>query len=188
MNWLSTIIRVAGSQFPVASALVQLQSELDSDALSQRIKRLEDPVSFLQEDVPTVSKLIYEALKSQNSTSLNFDDDFYTRYSRSLAALHSKGLIASKHRLGRHLPIGIAVVDPSYVMYLCALAEDEAKMTHLVDRVDRCKIGEWLDGHQISQELQLPLPVVKACFSIYEAKGYGLCSHEIGRVSYCGNA
>ncbi len=188
MKWLSTVIRVAGSQFPVASAFVQLQSELDSDALSERIKRLEDPVSFLHKDVPAVSKLLYDGLKFRNSANLDFDDEFYTRYSRSLAALDSKGMLSAKHRLGRHLPIGIEVVDPSYVMYLCALAEDGEKMARLVDRVEGCKVGEWLDGHQISEKLQLPLPVVKACFHIYEAKGYGLCTREIGRVGYSGNA
>jgi hypothetical protein len=188
MNWLSKIIRVAGSQFPVASAFVQLQSELDSDALSQRITRLEDPVSFLHDDVPAVSKLLYEKLKSQNSAHLDFDDEFYTRYSRSLAALDSQRMISTNHRLGRHLPIGIQLVDPSYIMYLCALTEDEEKMARLVARVEGCKIGEWLDGHQIAEELQLPVPVVSACFNIYEAKGYGLCTREIGRIGYCGNA
>ncbi|MEQ1751733.1 MAG: hypothetical protein ABL974_20095 [Prosthecobacter sp.] len=181
-------MRVAASQFPVASALVQLHSELDSDALLKRVKKLEDPISFLHEDVPAVSRIIYEKLKSQNSINLSFEDEFYTKYSRSLAALASKGYVKSKHCLGSHLPFGVAVIDHSYTMYLCALFEDAEKMEYLIARVDQCEIGEWLDGNQIFQELQLPLPVVRACFGIYESKGYGLCSREIGRVSYCGNA
>jgi hypothetical protein len=92
------------------------------------------------------------------------------------------------HVLGRQLPIGILVVDFSYIMYLCALVEDSDKMEQLVTKVDKCKVGEWIDGNQLFQELQLPLPVVRASFGIYEAKGFGLCSREIGRVSYCGNA
>jgi len=39
----------------------------------------------------------------------------------------------------------------------------------------------------LAKEIKLPLPVVAACFQIYESKGYGVCSAEIGAVIYCGN-
>jgi hypothetical protein len=188
MNWFSTIVRVAGTAFPVTSALVQLQSELDSDALLTRVKKLEDPISFLHEDIPAVSKLIYESLKSTNSASLNFEDDVYVQFSRSFAALDANRHIKALHRLGRQLPIGIDVVDPSYLMYLCALFEVPDKMEKMIKIVDECKVGEWLDGRAVHNDLQLPLPVVKACFDIYDAKGYGLCSRETDRVTYCGKA
>ena len=51
MNWFFKFVRIAGASFPVASSLVQLQSELDSDELNRRIQKLEDPISNLHEDV-----------------------------------------------------------------------------------------------------------------------------------------
>jgi hypothetical protein len=188
MNWFFTVVRVAGASFPGASSLVQLQSELTSNELAERIRKFEDPISFLHEDVPELSKHLYAELRNRNRTKLEFDDEFYTRFSRPIAALDAKSLIESQHALGRHLPVGIILSDPSYVMYLCALSESSKKMEALVKRVDECKIGEWLDGRKIAEEIELPLPVVADCFQIYESKGYGICSHETGAVNYCGYA
>ena len=58
----------------------------------------------------------------------------------------------------------------------------------LVKRLDDCKIGQWLDGRKLAEEIKLPLPVVAASFQIYESKGYGICSAEVGAVRYCGTA
>ncbi len=35
-------------------------------------------------------------------------------------------------------------------------------------------------------QADLPLPVIKAVFDIYESKGYGLCSKNIGSCNYMG--
>lgn len=189
MDWLFAIIRIAGVAFPVASSLVQLQAELDSKALKERVARLEDPVSFLHVDVPELSRKLYKDLKLKNSDKLDFDQDFYNKYSRALAPLQeSQGYIQGSHAIGKRFAAGIRLVDPSYIMYLCALEEDDVKMEALLKVVDSCKIGEWLDGKRIQVNIDLPLPVIRAVFDIYESKGYGICSKEIRACQYLGKA
>jgi len=89
---------------------------------------------------------------------------------------------------GKSYAAGIRVSDPSYIMYLCALAEDSQKMASLIQEVDECPNGKWLNGKIIQKSLGLPLPVVQAVFDIYETKGYGLCSKEVGASQYMGKA
>jgi len=188
MDWFFSIIRVAGASFPVSSSLVQLQSEIDSKALLERVEKLEDPVSFLHDDVPALSKVIYHKLKSQESTKLLFSDEFYSKYSRPLAVLESHGFVKGCHAIGKRYAAGIRLCDPSFIMYLCAIAEDKNKMQELLKIVDSCEVGKWLDGKKIKADVELPLPVIKAVFDIYESKGYGLCSKTIGAVQYIGKA
>ena len=188
MDWFFSIIRVAGSSFPVASSLVQLQAEIDSKALKERVARLEDPVSYLQEDIPELSRKIYRELKLKNTTELDFEEKFYQKYSRALAALESQGYINGNHAIGKKYAGGIDLVDPSFIMYLCALEEDGVKMETLIKIVENCRVREWLDGKGIQATNHLPLPVVQAVFDIYESKGYGLCSKTIGECKYLGIA
>ena len=117
MDWLLSIVRVAGASFPVASSLVQLNSEIESKALLERVAKLEDPISHLHNLVPELSKHIYEKIKQSNSTSIEFEDDFYKYYSRPLAALESQQLIKGGHAIGKQFAVGLRVADPSYIMY-----------------------------------------------------------------------
>jgi len=188
MDWLMSIIRIAGASFPGASSLVQFQSELDSKALLQRVSKLEDSISSLHELVPELSKKIYEAIKSIDSNAVEFDNVFYEKYARPLAVLESQGLIRGAHALGKTFALGFRVIDPSFIMYLCALAEDNNKMELLIKEVDECPKGKWLNGKAMQESLKLPLPVIRAVFDIYEAKGWGLCSKEIGSCKYTGKA
>jgi len=188
MDWLMSMIRIAGASFPGASSLVQLQAEIDSEALLQRVSKLEDPISFLHELVPEVSKCIYDMIKSTNSNKVEFDDSFYEKYSRPLAVLESQEFIRGSHALGKSFARGFRITDPSFILYLCALAEDNQKMESLIKTVDVCPKGKWLDGKIIQESLGLPLPVIQAVFEIYEAKGYGLCSGEVGSTKYMSKA
>ena len=188
MDWLFSIVRVAGASFPVASSLVQLNSEIESKALLQRVAKLEDPISHLHELVPELSKHIYEEVKKTNSTSVEFSDDFYKKFSRPLAALESQKFIKGGHVIGKQFAVGLSVVDPSYIMYMCALAEESKKMEALINTVDSCGLEKWINGVEIHESLGIPLPVVKAVFEIYETKGYGLCSKTIGESKYKGKA
>jgi len=61
-------------------------------------------------------------------------------------------------------------------------------MQALISRVDGCPKSEWLNGKTMQELLGLPLPVIQAAFDIYEAKGYGLSSREIGRPQYTRSA
>jgi len=188
MDWLLSIVKIAGAAFPVTSSLVQFLAEVDSKALMERVDRLEDPVSCIHDDVPELSRLIYRKLKVEKLTKLDFDDEFYKKYSRALATLESHGFIQGGHVFGKKYAAGIRLVDSSYIMYLCALEEDGEKMESLIKVVKDCEVGEWLDGKNIQTSIDLPLPVIKAVFDIYKSKGYGLCSKEIGSTKYMGKA
>jgi hypothetical protein len=188
MDWLLSIVRVAGVAFPVASSLVQLQAEIDSKSLKERVARLEDPVSYLHDDVPELSREIYRELKLKNSEKFDFDEEFYKKYGRALAALESQGYIKGSHVIGKRFAAGIRIIDPSFIMYMCALEVDDSKMEALLKIVDSCNVGEWLDGRRIQEEIDLPLPVIRAVFDIYESKGYGICSKEIRACQYLGKA
>ncbi|MDO9048185.1 MAG: hypothetical protein Q7U66_10675 [Methylobacter sp.] len=188
IDWLFSLIRIAGVAFPVASSLVQWQAELSSKDVLERVQKLEDPVSFLHEDIPELSKLIYQSLKENESPILSFDDEFYDKYSRSLAVIKSQGYIESTTCFGNRHPVNIFLCDASYIMYMCALAEDKSKMARLFDLVDSCTVGTRLDGNIIKNEIDLPLPVIQAMFDIFESKGIGYRSKEVGSAMYYAKA
>jgi hypothetical protein len=56
--------------FSVASSLVPLNSEIESRSLFQRFVRLDDSISQLHKQVPALSKIIYQVIKKNNSTSI----------------------------------------------------------------------------------------------------------------------
>ena len=188
MDWFIKIIRVAGASFPGAASIVQLQAEIDSEVMANRLNQLEDPISYLHEDVPEVSKLIYENLKANDLINLNFPEEFYIKYSRPLAALDSQGLISQNKVLGSEIPRGINLSDASFIMYMCNLAEEPHKMQEIIDIVDRCEVGLWLNGAELKDIVGLPEYVIRAVFEIYEAKGYGILSKTIGSCKYLSNA
>lgn len=188
MDWFLSVVRMAGVAFPVASSLVQLQSEIDSKILKERVARLEDPVSYLHDDVPELSRTIYRRLVLKNSEGLDFEEEFYSKFGRALAVLESQNYIEGGHAIGKKYAGGIRIVDPSYIMYMCALEEDDLKMETLMKIIERCNVGERLDGKIIQATTNLPLPVIKAVFDIYESKGYGFCSKIVGSCEYIGQA
>lgn len=188
MDWLLSIVRIAGASFPVASSLVQLNSEIESKVLLRRVAKLEDPISHLHEQVPELSKCIYQEVKNINSTIIGFADGFYKEFSRPLAALEAQKFIKGGHVVGKQFATGLEVVDSMYIMYMCALAEESRKMEALINKVDSCEVGELINGFEVHESLEIPLPVVQAVFKIYETKGYGLCSKTIGESKYIGKA
>lgn len=188
MEWFFKVVRVAGANFPGAASLVQLQAELDSSAMMSRLEKLEDPISNLHEDIPEVAKEIYKEMKTSDSIDLDFSDEFYTQYSRPLAALESAGLISKNGVLGSRIPRGINLIDPSFIMYMCNLAEDAKKMQEIVEIVDRCEVDLWLNGDELKESVGLPKYVIRAVFEIYESKGYGIVSKTLGSCEYLSNA
>lgn len=188
MEWFLKVVRIAGASFPGASSLVQLQSELDSNQFKMRMDRLEDPISYLHEDLPDLARAIYKEMKANDSVNLNFPNEFYTQFSRPLAALDSVGLITKNSIIGSPIPMGINLVDPSFIMYMCNLAEDGEKMQELIDIVDRCEIGISLNGDDLKHSIGIPRYVIRAVFEIYAEKGYGFLSREIGSCEYIGKA
>ncbi|HYW35878.1 MAG TPA: hypothetical protein VE868_10760 [Balneolaceae bacterium] len=181
-DWLITLIKIVGSGMPGSAPFLQALSEVESKEIKERLSKLEDPISNLHPDIPALAQLIYDKLKLENSTGLEFNDKFYQEYSKSLAVLEANNYIKQKKTLGQRYPSGIYVADPFFIMYLCSIAEDEKKMDSLIELVENCEFGKWLDGKKI--QLDLPLPVIRAVFKIYESKGYGICSNETGTCKY----
>lgn len=187
MNGFLKLMRIAGANFPVAASFFQIINEMESAKVEKRLDKLEDPISNLHEDVPHLSQVIYIALNDSQSTTLSFRDEVYDKYSRAFAVLDSEGLIKKHNQAGTIYPFAISVIDATYIAYLCARFERKEKMDKLVSIVDSCKVGKWLNGKDIASEIELPLFVVQAIFQIYESKGFGICSREIGASSYLAN-
>ena len=184
IDWFCQIIRIAGVNFPGAASLVQLQTEIDSVEVKSRLQKLEDPISFIHEKVPEISKVIYGELKSNDSVNLQFPDDFYLKYSQALAGLEKKRFIKLKGVAGSRIPHGLKIVDPSYIMYMCFLAEDTKKIQKIMDMVEQCKYGESLNGDNLKIKFDLPVNVIRAVFEIYAEKGLGVVSKTIGKCIY----
>ncbi|MDH0450177.1 MULTISPECIES: hypothetical protein [unclassified Shewanella] len=187
IDWFCRIVRIAGVNFPVAASFVQIQAELDNVEISKRIEKLEDPISHLHEDIRQVSRLLYAKLVEEDSTDLNFNEDFYLKYSRPLATLNQSGYIRLNNALGSRIPVNIDLIDPSFILYLTAIAGNSEMMGYLIKIVDECSFGQWLDGKKLKEELKIPSSVVHAVFEVYEAKGYGLLSRELNTCMYRGN-
>jgi hypothetical protein len=182
-------VRMLGTTNPLSAVLVQLQAEIDSVGVQRRLLALEDPVSALHPDIQEVSAKLYEAVAVTETASahLRFDDAFYTRYSKVLAILEAKRLVTGYHSINRRYSQGL-LLEPEYFVYLCARHADQGKMDQLVQCLDDCKRGQWLDGKKIATALQLPPPVVDAMFRLYEAKGLGIRSDTIGEIGFLGRA
>jgi hypothetical protein len=188
MKWLMPVARIVGASLPFIPSLMQLQAEMDSAVIQRRLLLLEDSISVLHPEIREVSEKLYQALASSSTSKLLFDGAFYSRYSKPLAILEAKGFIIGSHAIGAKYVNGLSIQEPKYVVYLCALYEDQDKMDCLLQQLEDCKHGQWLHGEVIARDLQLALPVIKALFQLYEERGLGHCSKEIGAVSYIGQA
>ncbi len=124
MSWFFKMIRVAGANFPGSASLVQLQAELDSEKFEDRLKNLEDPISCLHEDISKLSSTIYGKFRELDSISLDFDEKFYNRYSRALAVFETNRLISKNSVMGSRIPLGINLIDPSFILYMAKFFED----------------------------------------------------------------
>jgi hypothetical protein len=190
VNWFFAMVRVLGSAFPLTSAVVRIQDEIDradSREVQRRLDDIEDPISALHPEVREVSRSIYEKLSATDANKLTFEPDFIDRHRRVLAILEGRGLIEATHTIGaggQFYGGELWVKSPTYLLYLASLYEDPELMDQLVERVDTCAPGHWLDGRKIAEDIPLPIPVIKAVFDAYEAQGLGLCSRTVGAVQY----
>lgn len=179
MDWFLKLVRIAGVNFPGSASMVQLQAEIDSGNIKTRLKTLENPISQLHEDIPEISKQIYAELKDKDSVNLDFEEGFYRRFSHALAVLNTQGLISKDNRT-------INLIDPSYIIYMCTLAEEDRKMQEIMDIVGGCEIDQSIDAKLLTDSLGLPKYVISAVFQIYEAKDYGYCSGGFKKFRYTG--
>ena len=189
MNWFFSIVRIAGAACPASSMLVQLQAEIDAGKIDDRLQKLETPIGALHEDINKISRLIYDEITLSDDLLVNLDKDIYRKYSRVLAVLESSSFIKGNHALNYgQFAKGLRVTDPTYVLYMSALFENQELMEIIYKKVDSCTPGQNLNGKLIKKEVNVPLPVIKAIFDIFEAKGYGICSRVIGSAVYIGKA
>ena len=184
MEWIAALIRAIGASFPGAASLVQLNSEIESSNTNRRLDRLEDPISALHPEVRQLSSEIYLALKGGAATTLAFDDSFYQRFGRPLAALEADGEIKAGHTLNKRYAFGFRITSPVYILYMAPLFESKHKMSKLVQTVDACKAGDRLDGNAVAVQLGIPVSVVRSVLELYRDKGYGLLSDEPGSSKY----
>ncbi len=187
MKWLMSVDSAVGASFPLMPLLNQLPTELDSAAIQRRLLAQEDSISTLHPDIRELSEKLYQKLVATGSTKLQFDNVFYTQYGRPLAILEKQGFIAGSGTLGAKHTDGFTLKN-EYIIYLCALYEDQGKMDALVQLLESCKPDQRLRAEVIEPELQLSRPVIKVLFQLYEEKGLGKCLKEIGVVHYYGLA
>jgi hypothetical protein len=184
MDWLLSLVRIVGASVPGASSLLQLQAEIDGKGVDNRLRRLEDPISALHPDVQELAGVLYQAAKTKDQEGVELAEGLYSRYARPLALLDAEGLIVGTHTLARRFGGGLALSNPVFFMYMCALHEKPASMARLLEQVEGARAGTWLRGDSISAELDLPLVTVRAVFKLYVARGLGIMSAEIGTANY----
>jgi hypothetical protein len=188
MSWIDDLlaaIRIAGSAAPLVAPLLQLDAEVDRRGLAKRLEALEDPISRLHPDVAEVSKRLYEEVRRTegDSAMLHPGPEFFDRYGKALAILESHGLVTGTHTLARRFHSGVRAAAP-YVLYMAARYEDERRLAAAQARIESAPRGSWLDGRELATELGVPWILLAALFDIYEAKGLGVRSKQIGTVNY----
>lgn len=183
MNWLASWVRIVGASFPGASSAVQLQTEIDSRKIQTRLRQLEDPISSLHPDVRVVSEQLYGQVRETNRSHFELADTFYVQYARVLGLLEARGHVTATHTLGRRFGGGLTVSNPGFMLYIAALYEEPEHLARFTDLIDKAEVNTWLNGGEISQELDLPLPVVRAMFEILQQQGRGILSGEVGTAN-----
>ncbi len=133
----------------------------------------EDQISSLDQDMPVLSKEIYQLLKDDDS--LQFPDEFYSKFKAPLEILDRKGLIKLQRAQKTSKSPGIEKISPEYITYMCTTFEDQGEMQKLTGIIENCKEQQTLHSGKLKREIGLRLPefVIKAMFKIYEKSGRG---------------
>jgi hypothetical protein len=138
--------------------------------------------------VRAIAEQIYAVLRISGTFPVDFPRAFYAEYQRPLALLEGQLYIIGTHTIGVRFFDGIWSNGPAFVLYMCGLFEDPARMNKLLEIVDTAKPGSWLKGDDIAAELILPVAVVRAVFETFHARGLGLLSEEVGVTHYLARA
>lgn len=184
MSWIVVLAKVVGSSVPFASSAVQFASELGSRDIQARLRRLEDPISALHPDVRELAEIVYRSVEDTDESRVQLTDEQYDSFRRPLAILEAHGHIRGSHSLQQKFIAGFWLTDPTFVLYMCALYEDADIMERLVAFLETTKPSTWIRGKDLAQEYAVPLPVIKALFQMYEARGLGVLSTELGVVNF----
>ncbi|OED84654.1 hypothetical protein [Vibrio breoganii] len=185
VDWFLKAVRVSSAWNPIAAIFLQLQSEIDAVELNRRLDNLEDPINANCKNSSKLTKAIYIQFKDEDS---NLTQDKYIQYARTLALFESEGYLKRRMVMGSPYAQGIEFFDPTFILYLARLFEEQSSMSELYSLVDNCSIGVTIDGIQLAQSLSVPVEVVRSIFSLYVDKGFGLLSNERGTCNYRGIA
>lgn len=180
-DWFLRVLRmVAVTTNPVAAFFVQLLSEIDSyqtnnhlQKIEEDIQRIKNPISFLNkldENMENLSKEIYKLLKDD---SLQFPDEFYSKFEEPLKILDRKRLIELQRAIYNSKSPGIEKISPEYITYMCTTFEDQDKMQKLTGIIENCKEQQTLHSGNLKEEIGLPEFVIKAMFKTYSNSGRG---------------
>jgi hypothetical protein len=169
---------------------VQLQAEIDAAEFERRLRALEDPIGQIHPEINGLCELIYAELSNSEETSprIELEEEQYSAYRKPLATIESSGFIKGAHAVGHQFADGFHIADPTFGLYMQAKFGASGPMEELQRVLENTVAGDRLSGHKLSQELEAPLPIVHAFFEIYETKGYGIISQEIGSSLYIAKA
>ncbi len=184
MEWFIRLSRVVGASIPGAASLVQLQSEINSKDFEERLRSQEDPIGSLDSNVKKVSKILYEALRDQDKTSLDFDEDFYKEYNHTLIVLSNNGYISRTDTLNSKYPLEINLLNHTYILYMAAFFADAKKMDSIIETVDTCPAGKILNAETLSIETDISKYVIRAVFLLYAEKKLGFCTGGMKKLRY----
>jgi hypothetical protein len=173
VRWFGSAVRIAGSAFPVTSALVQLQAEVDATEFERRLSALEDPIGQIHPKLSELCEYIYAQLSNSTVTSpkIELQAEQYAEYGKPLAAIEASGFIKGSHAIGKQFAGGFYISDPTFMLYIQARFGESEPMDRLGGMLENTKVGDQLSGHTLASELQVPLPIVHAMFETYESKG-----------------
>ncbi|GAA6169399.1 hypothetical protein [Sessilibacter corallicola] len=184
-DMLFKVVRIIGASFPVASSLVQFQSELDAYEFEQRLNNLEDPISSIHPNMGEVGQAIYSRISTDDSVNIQFDEKFYTSNIRCLSLLDAANYISLEKVIVQNLPLGINLTDPTFIIYLASIYEQKKAMLEtLYEMVDGCEVGLPLSADSLSHDLELPKVLVCSLFQVYESRNLGICSGSWKKDSY----
>jgi hypothetical protein len=185
-RWFYKVIKMSGNGYPASMLITKILKGTDNITDIEKFQRLEEYFNKSHTDILKVSKFFYKQLLLHDANIIYFSDDFYINYSSSINTLESYGFISASHKEHFDLPLTIILIDPTYIIYLCALFDDDNNMFGLVDLVERCHVGLCLRGNQLKVIFNLPLNVVNSVFEVFAFKGYGIYNRVIDNTSYLG--
>jgi hypothetical protein len=185
VDWFIKAIRVSSAWNPIATVFLQLQSEINGIEINRRLDSLEDPISSKCENATELCRAIYNHLK-QSDEALNGIN--YIQFARPLAFFESEGYLKRQLQMGSPYAYGIESLDSTFILYLARLFDSPTNMSELFSIIEDCNAGEWIDGIQLAEALDVPEAVVRSAFDLYVNKGYGIISNENNTCKYRGIA
>jgi hypothetical protein len=173
-RWAITGIKVIMSMNWLGSVAVAVGGEISSRKIQERLRRLEDPIGSLHQDVRPLAEHLYRQMAESGRTMVPPTPEL-EQYARALGMLASHGHV----ELTRVMVGGIRAVglkSSAFILYSAWLTEDPDLMERLFRTVDTTPAGSSINGNDLAAELTLPMPVVRALLRVYADNKLGILS------------